>query len=165
MKPSATLSLTRKGRDELLNRVYKLNIRLRSMLILLANPKSLEHIQDMRRDIFSSDEVTELVHELMSGGFIAADGEPVPQATVTLPGANSQLADGIIISEAKFLLVDFCVDSFGTQSKTFVDEIGTCKNARHMSLCLNRIFSATQMQCPGRMHVLLQVIACINNTA
>ena len=89
----------------------------------------------------------------------------MPRATAPALGGNVQLLEGIIISEAKFLLIDFCVDSFGKRSQKFVDELDGCKNEKHLQTCLKNICVATEEHSPDRLAVLLKVIADINATA
>jgi hypothetical protein len=165
MNLSASLSLTPKGVEEALNRAYKLNIRLRSVLILLGKPQTLEYVLQMRQALFNHEEIIELINELANEGFVHVNGGTVPRATSPVSGGKIQLLDGIIISEAKFLLVDFCVDSFGTQSQTFVDELGGCKNEKNLQLCLKNIYAATEMHSPDRLPGLLKIIEEINATA
>jgi hypothetical protein len=164
MNLSASLSLTPKGVDEALNRTYKLNIRQRSILILLGKPQTIENILQ-KQQIFNQDEIIELINQLANEGFVAINGGTMPRAAASAPSGNIQLLDGIIISEAKFLLVDFCVDSFGTQSQTFVDELGGCKNEKNLQLCLKNIYAATEANSPDRLPVLLKIIEEINATA
>ncbi|OIQ99481.1 hypothetical protein GALL_184180 [mine drainage metagenome] len=166
MNLSDTLSLTPKGVDEALNRTYKVNIRQRSVLILLGKPQTVEYVLQKQQQLFNRDEVIQIVNELAGEGFVDINGGTVARAAASLSsGSNIQLLEGIIISEAKFLLVDFCVDSFGTQSQTFVDELGGCKNEKNLQLCLKNIYAATEANSPDRLSILLKIIEEINATA
>jgi hypothetical protein len=165
MKLSASLSLTPKGVDEALNRVHKISVRQRSVLILLGTPQTVEHVISKRESLFSHEEILETIIELADGGFVSIDGEPAGRPSVSASGEIIQIANDIIISEAKFLLVDFCVDSFGTQSQKFVDQIGACKNEKNLQLCLKNIYAITESQCPDQLPVLMRVITEINKTA
>lgn len=166
MNLSDTLSLTPKGVDEALNRTYKLNIRHRSVLILLGKPQTVEHVLQKQQQLFNQDEVIQIINELAVEGFVDINGGTGARAAVSpAAGSNIQLLDGIIISEAKFLLVDFCVDSFGTQSQTFVNELGGCKNEKNLQLCLKNIYAATEANSPDRLPILLKIIEEINATA
>jgi hypothetical protein len=164
MNLSASLSLTPKGVDEVLNRAYKLGLRQRSILILLGTPKTLEDIFK-RQEIFAHEEIVEVINNLVNEGFVEVSGGTLPRATAPATDGNIQLLDGIIISEAKFLLIDFCVDSFGTQSQKFVDELGDCKNGKYLQACVKNIYAATKEHSPDRLPVLLKIIAEINATA
>jgi hypothetical protein len=108
----------------------------------------------------------------MRDGFITVTGDserhlekPDRPVTAPMPSGSTDLDDEIILSEAKFLLNDFSVDSFGTQAQPFVDEIRACKSVRDLRLCLSAIFTAAEKQCPNRLPVLLDLIREINETA
>ena len=144
-----------------MNRTYKVNIKYRSVLIHLGTkPQSIEHTLHIH-SVFEPEEVIEAISDLIREGFVA-----VYEAEAAAPSAaDLRLQDGIIVSEAKFLLVDFCANSFGTQSKMFTDEIGKCKNAQSLRVCLKNIFAVIQNSCPDRLPFLLKAIAEINQTA
>ncbi|SFN78170.1 hypothetical protein SAMN05660284_02243 [Formivibrio citricus] len=175
MNLSAGLHITPKGVDEVKNRVYKLSIRKRSVLILLEKPQTVEYV--IQKSVFHKDEILEEINSLIRDGFLTASGDVPGGAPAAKPseaqaaaggasgGGNFQLSDDIILSEAKFLLVDFCVDTFGTQSQSYVDEIGECKNAKNLYLSLRNIYAATEKQYPNRVAALLGVIKEINETA
>ena len=80
-------------------------------------------------------------------------------------GSSFQLLEDIILSEAKYLLVDFSVDSFGTRSQSFADEIGACRSVEALSACLHKVHSETLSHCPERLPVLEGVVKAINETA
>ena len=164
MNLSASVSLTPKGVDEALNRTYKIHIRQRSVLILLAKPQSVEYILQ-KQQLFKQDEVFEIINQLINEGFVEINGGGMQRSSAPIAGGNMQLLEGIIISEAKFLLVDFCVDSFGTKSQAFVDEIGGCKNEKSLQLSLGNIYSAIETQSPDRLPLLMKIVAEINATA
>jgi len=167
MIPSASVSLTPKGVDEALNRTHKINIRHRSVLILLGKPQTIENILQ-KQQLFNHDEVIEIINQLVREGFVEVSGGAMPLTTAPASpatGGNIQLLEGFIISEAKFLLVDFCVDSFGTQSQAFVDELGACKNETSLQVCLKKIYAAIERQSPDRLPVLMKIIREINATA
>ena len=164
MNSSPSVSLTPKGVDEALNRTYKINIRQRSVLILLGKPQTIEYVLQ-KQQLFNQDEVMEIINQLVSEGFVAVSGGTIPHASAPASGGNIQLKEGIVISEAKFLLVDFCVDSFGTQSQTFVDELGGCKNEKNLQLCLKNIYAAIETHSPDRLPTLMKIIGEINATA
>lgn len=102
----------------------------------------------------------------------AALAPPLPKAapTAAAPAANVDqsafsLLEDIILSEAKYLLVDFCVDSFGTRSQAFADEIGGCRSADSFAVCLNKVVTETRNHCPDRLAALTGVVKAINETA
>lgn len=168
MDQSASLSITQKGADEIKNRTHKLSMRKRSVLILLEKPRTVEQV--LSKSVFHSDEIIDEIQTLVGEGFIALGGEAAQFALETAPvssaGGNSfQLDDEIILSEAKFLLIDFCVDSFGTQSQAFTDQIRACKSAGNLSACLASIFATAEKQCPDRLPALRKLVKEINETA
>jgi len=156
-----SISLTPKGLDEAMNRTYKVNVKYRSVLIHLGTkPQSVEHTLHIQ-SVFEPEEVIEAISSLIREGFVA-----VHEAEAAAPSAaDLRLQDGIIVAEAKFLLVDFCVNSFGTQSQMFTDEIGKCKNEQSLRVCLKNIYAVTQDSCPDRLPSLLKTVAEINQTA
>ena len=168
MDLSASLNLTQKGEDEVKRRAYKLSMKKRSVLILLDKPKPLDHV--LAKSVFPRNEVIEEIEALIQDGFIASSGAvaaPRPLAPISPVVADGafDLDDEIIVSEAKFMLTDFSVDSFGTQSQVFVDAIRACKKVQDIRLCLSEILAATEKQCPNRIPVLLGLINEINETA
>lgn len=173
MDLSANLNLTQKGEDEVKRRAYKLSMRKRSVLILLDKPKPVEQV--LTKCVFPRNEVIEEIEALIQDGFISLGGggdvnaarpaAPVPQAVAPAASGTFHLDDEIIVSEAKFMLTDFSVDSFGTQSQGFVDAIRACKKVQDVRLCLSGILAATEKQCPNRLPVLLGLIKEINETA
>lgn len=156
-----SISLTPKGVDEAMNRTYKVNVKYRSVLIhLRSKPQTVEHTLHIH-SVFEPEEVIAAISDLIREGFVA-----VHEAEAAAPsGEDLRLQDGIIVSEAKFLLVDFCVTSFGTRSQMFTDEIGKCKNEQSLRVCLKNIYAVTQDSCPDRLPFLLKTVAEINRTA
>lgn len=161
----AKIYITAKGVEEVERRAHKLSIRKRSVLVQLNKPQSIEHIID--KSVFHQDEIFYEINALVQDGFITMGGgeAPAPSASLPAPEDIFYLDDEIVLSKARFLLIDFCVDSFGTQSETYVDAIRTCKSARSLSQSLRHIFAAAEKQCPGEIPTLLKVIKQINDTA
>jgi hypothetical protein len=155
-----SISATPKGVDEAMNRTYKVNVKYRSVLIHLGTrPQAVEHTLHIH-SVFEPDEVIDAISGLIREGFVALhDAEAAAPS-----GEDLRLQDGIIVSEAKFLLVDFCVTSFGTQSQMFTDEIGKCKTEQNLRVCLKNIYAVAVDSCPDRLPSLLKTIAEINQT-
>jgi hypothetical protein len=167
---SITLYNTPKGTDEIQHRTHKLNIKKRSLLILLETPHTIEEV--MRKTVFPHNEVADEILALIQEGFIrqgSSDEAPsLGSAGSQGPSASPQmlqLDNEIILSEAKFLLSDFCVDSFGTQSKGFAEDIRACQDVDHIRQCLNKIFALTSKHCPEHLPRLLDIVKEINDTA
>jgi len=167
---STSLQITPRGEEEVKRRTYKLNLKKRSLLLLLEKPQPIRYI--VAKSLFPAAEVMEEIRALITGQFVAISMDGMRPAAATAPGASAPTADnrlqlesGFIISEAKFLLIDFCVDNFGTQSQGFVDEIGACSKEQALGFCLAKVFAAAQKQCPDRLPLLLDVVRTINDTA
>lgn len=166
MDLTASLYITQKGADEVKQRVHKLGMKKRSVLIMLDKPKSIAHV--IYKSVFPGNEVLEEVNSLIRDGFISLGGEDVPPLEAppaSAPGASIELNEEIILSEAKFLLIDFCVDSFGTRSQSYVDGIRACKGAKDLRLCLNAMVAIVNKECPARLPTLLGLVREINETA
>jgi hypothetical protein len=181
MDLTTSLQITPKGEDEVKRRVYKLNMKKRSLLILLDKTQTVDYL--LHRTVLHQDEFMLEIKALIHEGFVALGGEiphhPVVTesidrtvaAPVTAPvipqvyDEDIYLEDEIILSEAKFLLTDFAVDSFGTQSQAIVEDIHTCRNVNDLRVCLNTIFTTTEKQCPDRLPTLLNLVKEINETA
>jgi len=167
---STLLQITQKGEDELKSRTYKLGMKKRSVLILLETPRPVQYI--LGKSVLPQGEILEEIRVLVADQFIVANAalarpgatiDPVP-ATAGADGMV-HLHSGIIMSEAKFLLIDFCVDNFGPESQAFVDEISSCTLEQELGYCLTKILAVTQQRCPERIPRLLGVVKEINDTA
>lgn len=186
MELPARLYITEKGVDEVKRRTHKLGMKKRSVLILLDTPKSLAQI--LYKSVFPEAEVRQEISELIEQGFIGAElteltelaklaklakvtklTDPpraaAPPAMAPVTGAGIEVGDEIILSEAKFLLTDFTVDSFGTQSQVIVDAIRACKGVSDFRSCLNAILAAVEKRCPAQLPALRKLVEEINATA
>lgn len=178
MNVSASLQLTQKGEDELKRRVYKLGMKKRSLLILLEKPQTIEHV--LKRTVLPADEFEAEVQSLVSEGFLISDvamgappsrgpasvAPPAAATAATQPSSTEFYIDEeIILSEAKFLLTDFCVDSFGTASQAFVDQIRACSKTQDFVGCFARTLAEAKRRCPEHVPALLALVKEINDTA
>lgn len=175
MNLSDNLHITPKGEDEIKRRVYKLDMKKRSLLILLDKPQTIDHL--IKKTVLHIEEFLAEINTLIQEGFVASGGDAaVSRASAGAPGvarsapaaagsAHIHVDDEVILSEAKFLLTDFSVDSFGTESQAFVDGIRACKNVKDLRLQLGAILAATEKLCPKQLPTLLNVIREINATA
>ncbi len=165
MDLSIVLHNTPKGEDEVKSRSNKLSFRKRSVLILLDKLQTVDNV--LHKTVFPKDEIVSDIQELIRDGFVAISGADVSSQSAVASGSEArfELDDEIILSEAKFLLTDFAVDSFGMQSQTIANQIRACKDVRELRICLGGIFSITERQCPDRLPVLLGLVGEINETA
>lgn len=163
---STRLRLTPKGEDEVKDRRYRLSIRRRSVLVQLETAQTVEYLLD--RTVFHEDEIMHELDALLHDGFVTLDTSIIAMAnnaTADEPDDIYHLDENIVLSKARFLLIDFCVDSFGTQSETFANDIRSCKNAQKLSQCVRSISRTAEIQCPDRLPELALLIQKINATA
>lgn len=161
--------MTQKGEDEIKRRTYKLDLRKRSLLILLNTPQTIEHL--LQKTVLQPKDFLQEVKALLHAGFVDTIGDVGPNAAAppalakTVTDAQIHLLDDIILSEAKFLLTNFSVDSFGTQSQALADSIRACKSVSDLRPQVNAIAAKTEMLCPAQLPTLIAVILEINATA
>ena len=127
----ACFVLTNKGSEELSLRTYRLDIKLRSLLVLIQKcSPTLEAV--LQKSIFPREEALERLRVLVKDQFVALDNNAAREAPSTInaskarpgPGAAGDALDpGISLSQARFGLSDFCLDSFGVDAQPLVDVI------------------------------------------
>lgn len=162
MEPSTLLLLTPKGEDELKHRVYKLSIRKRSVLVSLETPHTVEQV--LERSVFQEDEILDEIGNLIDSGFVVPEGAGA-RAAAKVAKDRFALDEEIVLSEAKYLLIDFCVDSFGTHAQSFANGIRVCKTPEALGKYLRTIAEAAEKQCPDRLPTLFRIVEEINETA
>ena len=166
LSSSASLSLTSKGVEEALGQVHKINERMRSVLILLGTPQTVEQVVNKKIGSLNQSAIIQLIIELINGGFVAKDGGTIAdRVAVSSSGEVAQVVDEFVLSEAKFLLIDFCVDSFEAQAQTYIDQVEKCSNQASLKVCLKNIHEVIKRECKDRLPELMHVIAEINKTA
>lgn len=170
MNFSTSLQLTSKGADEVARRSYKLSLKKRSVLILLDQAQTIEYV--LRKSVFPREEIVDEIRALLRDAFIAICGGEARRPDDKAKAAGLPIVDGgfllypdISLSEAKFLLIDFCVDRFGTRSDALVEEIRACSREKELGCCLGKTFAAVEKQCPDGLPALHELIKRINDTA
>ena len=165
MDSSTWLAITPKGEEEIQHRRHQLSMRKRSVLISLEKPHTVEQI--LERTVFSEDEILDEIQNLLQNGFIALDSDETARlAEQARRGKDRfELDEEIVLSEAKYLLIDFCVDSFGTQAQTFSNGVRSCKTPGALGKYLRTIAEAAEKHCPERVPSLFKIIQEINETA
>ncbi|MDD2892775.1 MAG: hypothetical protein PHF20_02495 [Halothiobacillaceae bacterium] len=178
MSEKDMFQLTAKGEEEVKQRTYKLDPKRRSLLILLNKEQSLEYLR--QKTVLPLEAFHLELDVLITQGFIVSSqsvatsprlassrgaNTPREDAAKARPSDVFHVADGIILSEAKFLLTDFCVDCFGTRSEASVADIRACKDTHAFRNCLEQIIANAKTQCPARLGDLTAVIKEINETA
>jgi hypothetical protein len=166
------LFLTPKGTEELRSRVHKLDVAARNILYLIQlGFTTAETI--LRRSIFPQDAVVDGLRHLLGNKFVAvAPGKGVPPRAADGPDLDSapaleqlHLEAGVSLSQARFLLSDFCLDQFGTQGTGLVDAASLAVDVPGLQEVLNRIRIEVQSRCPDRLTLLLSCVGEINKTA
>jgi hypothetical protein len=168
LDPATTLALTGAGTDELEQRSRQLSLRQRNVLNAIAHvdtPPTVERVLDTT--IYHPDEIIDEIQRLIDEGLVSASADnrwqrPAGAATGEDP---LRLEDGIVLSKARFLLIDFCVDTFGTRAEAFVDEIRACKDATTLSRRLEKILPSAEKHRPESVPVLFELVRRINETA
>ena len=165
MDSSTWLAITPKGEEEIQHRIYKLSIRKRSVLVSLEKPHTVEQI--LERTVFQEDEILDEINSLLQNGFIALDSEEAALTAAQKKRSKDrfELDEEIVLSEAKYLLIDFCVDSFGTQAQTFSNGVRACKTPESLGKYLRTVAEAAEKHCPERVPTLFKIIQEINETA
>ena len=191
MDQSAILRMTDKGTDEVAHRTFKLGIKLRSVLLLLSKPQSVQYA--FQKSVFPKEEVQEAIDALVQQGFVVledappasaapsapaaapaappAPAAPVPlaaQAAAAQPAAmrdDWHLDPEIILSEAKFLMIDFCVDCFGMQAEKLTEDIRACKAVGALGNLLKELIIMVGKQKPDQLNALRDTVRKINETA
>ena len=168
MKLSATLYLSQKGEIELKTRSYKLGMKKRSLLILLDRAQTIEAV--LAKSVLQEAECLEEIQALLREDFISLDSSkavaPTGRSAPAISAkAGFYLVEDIILSEAKFLLVDFCVDHFGTHSQSFVDSIRGASTIDGIQKCLEMVAEQVEKTHPKLQPTLMALVTEINNTA
>ena len=178
MSEKDMFQLTVKGEEEVKQRTHKLDPRRRSLLILLNKEQSFEYLR--QKTVLPLEAFQIELDALITQGFIVSSqpattlpllsffggvNAPREAAANVLPSNTFHVEDGIILSEAKFLLTDFCVDCFGTRSEVFMAEIRACKDIHAFRNSLEQIIANAKAQCPARLGDLTALIEEINETA
>ena len=195
MDQSAFLRITDKGTDEVAHRTFKLGIKLRSVLLLLHQPHSVQ--VTIQKSVFPKEEIVEAIDALVQQGFVTVEAappdaalqataapaapkpapvaQPAPaQQAAATPAAAPKAAAAsdswdleaeIILSEAKFLLIDFCVECFGMQSESLTDDIRACKSVNALSQLLRELIGLVKKQKPDQLIALQETVRKINETA
>ncbi|MDD3610426.1 MAG: hypothetical protein PHI49_11830 [Halothiobacillaceae bacterium] len=184
------LRITAKGEEELKHRTYRLDSRKRSLLILLVKPRPIADLQ--QKTVLPAGDFYSEIGALIDQGFVISGDASRPAAASTpsrdgrsalatestvhsshsagnvdqvLSPDDIHIEDGIILSEAKFLLTDYCVDCFGTSSEVFLEEIRACHNVAAFRACFSRIVMQSAQHCPASAYRLRELAIEINGTA
>lgn len=174
MNLTTTMQLTAMGEEELVHRVHKVGVKKRSILLLLAKPATVAQL--LAKTILPEGEFMGEIGDLLRNGFVAVAGggagSAAPAGAAAAASSPPPAMDAayhidkdILLSEAKFLLTDFCVDAFGTAAQPLVDAIRACHQEHDFIACFGAVWTATRNSQPARMDALMEVAQQINATA
>lgn len=165
---SGVVQLTPKGEEELERRAYRVGVKKRSLLILLKSTQSIEYL--MQKTILPQGEFDGELQGLIDEGFVstgrsdsASKGQAV--AGVSVMPSEFNIDKDILLSEAKFLLADFCVDCFGTDSQLFVEKVRACGDVAGFRACFAAALGLAQKKYPKHLSTLKELLNSINETA
>lgn len=180
MDPSTTLYLTTKGADEIAHRTMRLGIKPRSVLLLLTHPQTIEFV--LQKSVFPDGDILETIDTLVQTGFIALVEEasrpapPANEAVVAAPvptrcesapvvTGDFSLDEEINLPEARFLLIDFCVDCFGMQAEALGEAIRNSKSVGALRVELTELQGMVNARKPEQRDALREIVRAINATA
>ena len=174
MNLTQSVSLTPKGEDELKNRVYKLNMKKRNVLILVQQPRTIQYVMD--RAVFDAKELIDEIVSLVKEGFLKLSGEstahaaaasskPVEKAKPIPFDGNLTIREDIVLSEARFLMADYCVEVFRTNSTQYVEKLSACKTVDEFAQCAKEICEVTKSAYPEYAETFQTVLKEINQSA
>jgi len=184
------LALTLKGTEELTLRTYRLDVKLRNILFLIQKgTPTIDAI--LQNSIFPREEVVEKLRLLLKEQFVelgaaasaatsqaasgprpeslevAADPATVgaaPFARTALP-AFPTLEPAVSMSQARFLLSDFCLDQFGARAQPIIDAIEASVEAADLQPVLDAITVELRKRSKDLLPLLLAKVREINQTA
>jgi hypothetical protein len=141
--------LTAKGSEELSLRTHRLDIKLRSLLVLIQKcSPTLEAV--LQKSLFPREEAMERLRGLVKEQFVALDSATGGEAPATLNGsrvaaaavsASLSLEQGISLSQARFGLSDFCLDAFGVEAQPLIDAINAAADVSGLQRVVDELAS------------------------
>lgn len=180
------LALTLKGTEELALRTYRLDIKLRNILFLIQKgTPTTEAI--LQNSIFPRDEVIEKLRLLLKEQFVEASlaaghGGSAARAESTevaagpatvgpapydrsAPAVLPTLEPKVSMSQARFLLSDFCLDQFGAKAQPLTDAIEAAGAVADLQQVLDGITAEVRKRFQDQVPALLAKVREINQTA
>jgi hypothetical protein len=184
------LALTVKGTEELSARAYHLDLKFRNILFLIQKgTPTIEWI--LQNSIFPREEVVDKLRALLKEQFVslvgagpsdaaaaidvlapaepaaAAEAEAGP-ATLTRPAVRNApasfptLRSDASVSEARFVLCDFCLDHFGARAQAMTEAINAARDVAALQQILDRITQEFQKRFKERLPELAARVREIN---
>jgi len=185
-------TLTLKGVEELSLRTYRLDARLRNILFLIQKgTPTVEAI--LENSIFPREEVIEKLRGLVKERFVELNAGPTPVSTPlpaaagarpgtveiaidpttvgagafarTAPPLFPTLDSGISMSQARFVLCDFCLDQFGTKAQPLIDAIENAADVAELQRALDAITAEVREHFKEQLPALMSQVRDINETS
>jgi hypothetical protein len=157
------LSLTPKGIEELHGGASKLDAIAKNILSLIEHGSiSAETI--LQRSKSRRDEVIDALRLLLRNGFVATAASNRATSQPGSAGAQLNLKLGVSLSQARFALVNFCLDQFGTDGQHLADLVDVCSDVASLQQVLKAIRIEVDNRCPGRLPALAACVREINET-
>lgn len=183
--------LTLKGTEELTARTYRLDLKLRNLLFQIQRGTATVEAL-LQNSLFPREEVVEKLRMLLKDQFVAlgnggaaapakAPGTitrapPTLEINETLESAGPvtrsrgaaspflTLHPEVSLSQARFVLCDFCLDVFGMTAQEIIDPINACTDVAALQHVLDRISMQLQRSAPDQVQSLAARVKEINDT-
>jgi hypothetical protein len=177
--------LTLKGTEELALRSHRLDVRLRNILFLIQRgTPTVDAI--LKNSIFPREEVIEKLRGLLKERFVAlsSEGLPAPVGADARSGTLEIAADaasgaaatvartaqpifptldsGVSMSQARFVLCDFCLDQFGMKAQPLVDAIESAADVAELQRVLDAITTEIRKHSKDQLPALIARVREIN---
>ncbi|RJX32111.1 MAG: hypothetical protein C4516_05615 [Oxalobacter sp.] len=157
---------------ELVQNVHRLNLKKRSVLLLLKNNQQnpISFFEAVKRGVLPAAEMRPVVEELVKEEFVRLEGEggaavsitqPVAAVPVPVPGFD----ESINLSEARYLLNDFCLNTFKTQAARYAQPLAGCKTAETLYAFVKDLREKLVTASPSSIEKLDMVIQEIKDSA
>lgn len=185
-------TLTPRGVEELSLRTYRLDARLRNILFLIQKgTPTVEAI--LENSVFPREEVIEKLRGLMKERFVELNagptpvGAPSPAAAAARPGTLEIAIDpatvgaaafvrtapplfptldsGISMSQARFVLCDFCLDQFGTKAQPLIKAIENAADVAELQRALDGVTAQVREHSKDQLPALMSQVRDINETS
>ncbi|MGB0129524.1 MAG: hypothetical protein WBP72_17925 [Rhodocyclaceae bacterium] len=171
MQMSDTLLITQRGSQEIRDRLGDLDSKAKSILLALsAAPRTIGEL--LGNLPVERAEALIRIDSLLKDGLVSSRGvasrsqaQPGQTERGAGPGGGLELKDGIFMSEARFLLTDFCVDVFGADSEKLTMAVESANGATGLGRCLREIAALVGQKHPDALPTLSRIVVAINETA
>lgn len=169
---SVRLFLTSKGQMELVQNVHRLNLKKRSVLLLLKNNQQtpLSFSEAIRKGVLPAAEIRPIVDELVREEFVRFEGnagamalQSQPVEVVAVPA--TWFDESINLSEARYLLNDFCLEIFKTQAARYAQPLAECKTVEALEAFVKDLRNKMETASPTSVERLDGVIQEIKDSA